>query len=185
MGTVREHPPVMPIVAAFSRLPEGLRWACQQAEAFWGSTILTSPPFSFVETNYYQDTMGDQLQKMFWLFAPRDDLDQLPAWKRMTNDWEVLYATTVTTDLPRPINIDPGYLTESKLVLASTKDFAHRIYLSQGVFAEITLHFRHGGWQPHEWTFPDYRRSDYHAFFDLCRQEYRRRKLQWTRNDAD
>ena len=72
--------------------------------------------------------------------------------------------------VPRPLNLDPGYLTPAKLVLASTKDFAHRIYLSQGIFAEITLQYQHQRWKHHEYTFPDYRRADYQRFFSACRE---------------
>ena len=74
----------------------------------------------------------------------------------------------------RPLNLDPGYLTEAKLVLASTKDHAHRIYLSQGIYAEVTLSYRRGRWRHHDWTYPDYQRGDYQAFFDQCRDYFRR-----------
>jgi hypothetical protein len=74
----------------------------------------------------------------------------------------------------RLLNLDPGYLTEAKLVLASTKDHAHRIYLSQGIYAEVTLSYRRGHWRHHDWTYPDYQRSDYQAFFDRCRDYFRR-----------
>ena len=60
--------------------------------------------------------------------------------------------------------------------MASTKDFAHRIYLSRGIYAEITLQYRHHRWQHHEYTFPDYRRTDYQEFFEKCR-EWQRRKM--------
>jgi hypothetical protein len=70
----------------------------------------------------------------------------------------------------RPLNLDPGYITLAKLVLASTKDHAHRIYLSQGIYAEITLNYRAGSWQPLPWTYPDYRRSDFQEFFTNCRE---------------
>ena len=63
----------------------------------------------------------------------------------------------------------------AKLVLASTKDHAHRIYLRDGMFAEITLFYRHGRWEDHEFTFPDYRRADYHAFFSECRRRLKNR----------
>ncbi len=67
------------------------------------------------------------------------------------------------------MNIDPGYITTAKLVLASTKDHAHRIYLERGIYAEITLMYRHRAWESHEWTFPDYRRADYQEFFNGAR----------------
>ena len=74
------------------------------------------------------------------------------------------------------MNIDPGYLTQAKLVLASTKDHAHRIYLDRGIFAEVTLFYKDRHWQHRDWTFPDYRRADYHAFFDECRQFFHTRR---------
>jgi hypothetical protein len=73
------------------------------------------------------------------------------------------------------VNADPGYLTGAKLVLASTKDFAHRIYLRRGIFAEITLSFRAGAWQAHPWTFPDYRSGLYHAFLRQARDAHLRK----------
>jgi hypothetical protein len=84
---------------------------------------------------------------------------------------------SATPSCTRPLNLDPGYLELAKLVLASTKDHAHRIYLGQGIHAEVTLQYRQkAGWQPQPWTFPDYRRADYHEFFDRCR-EYLHRRL--------
>ena len=69
-----------------------------------------------------------------------------------------------------PLNLDPGYVTLAKLVLASTKDHAHRIYLADCIYAEVTLSYRGGAWQPFEWTYPDYRRADFHVFFTRCRE---------------
>ena len=63
------------------------------------------------------------------------------------------------------MNLDPGYITPAKLVLASTKDHAHRLYLADGIYAEVTLAFRGKQWQPLEWTYPDYRRADFQEFF--------------------
>jgi hypothetical protein len=91
------------------------------------------------------------------------------------NAWEEEYRASAEHSESRPLNIDPGYLTEAKLVLASTKDRDHRIYLSQGIFAEVTLHFARGGWQARPWTYPDYQRADYHAFFTTCRDYLRQR----------
>jgi hypothetical protein len=78
------------------------------------------------------------------------------------------------------LNLDPGYLTAAKLVLASTKDHAHRIYLRGGVYAEVTLNFRAGQWQMLPWTYPDYRRDDYQSFFTTCRELLMRRSKDQT-----
>jgi hypothetical protein len=60
--------------------------------------------------------------------------------------------------------------------LASTKDRDHRIYLDRGIYAENTLFFHRGAWQPRRWTYPDYRRADYHQFFMDCRKYLRSRQ---------
>ena len=79
------------------------------------------------------------------------------------------YARAAGHAEPRPLNLDPGYLTLAKLVLASTKDFAHRIYLRDGIYAEVTLYYQHHRWEHHQYTFADYRRDDYQQFFSQCR----------------
>jgi hypothetical protein len=161
-------------MAAFSRYGEALDWARRRAEDVWGPVALESTRFVFDDTDYYTPTMGPGLAKVFWLFdSPSGgafDPAGLVDVKLTTNGWEDEYAALARHDEPRPLNLDPGYLTLGKLVLASTKDFAHRIYLDRGIFAEITLYYRHHRWEPHQWTFADYRRADYQEFFDKCRE---------------
>jgi hypothetical protein len=159
----------MPLLAAFSRHEEALRWGRERAVEAWGGVALASPEFHFQETNYYEPTMGPDLRKVFWAFAQPIDPGCLVELKLQANAWEAQYAALGRHAEPRPLNLDPGYLTLGKLVLASTKDFAHRIYLGQGIFAEITLFYRHRRWEHHEWTFADYRRDDYQQFFSQCR----------------
>ncbi|OHC05433.1 MAG: hypothetical protein A2Z57_07205 [Planctomycetes bacterium RIFCSPHIGHO2_12_39_6] len=74
--------------------------------------------------------------------------------------------------MERPVNIDPGYINESRLILASTKDFSHRIYLKEGIYAEVTLNYRHGKYETFPWTFPDYKSQDYQNFFLQVRELY-------------
>jgi hypothetical protein len=170
MGDLRPHPPSMVLVAVITRHDEALAWARERAVERWGPVAEESPTFRFDETSYYDATMGTGLGKTFLTFAPGYDPGELAADKHLTNGWEAEYAALGRHAEPRPLNLDPGYLTAAKLVLASTKDHAHRIYLGDGMFAEITLFYRHGAWQAHEFTFPDYRRADYHAFFSACRK---------------
>jgi hypothetical protein len=102
------------------------------------------------------------------------DPGRLVDFKLQANDWEEQYSSLARHSCVRPLNLDPGYVTPAKLVLASTKDYAHRIYLGRGIYAEITLFYRQRAWQAHEWTFPDYRRADYHDFLNRCREYLRR-----------
>jgi hypothetical protein len=114
--------------------------------------------------------MGEGLKKQFFAFERLIDPGALAGIKRQTNEWEAEYAALARHPEPRPLNLDPGYITAAKLVLASTKDHAHRIYLCDGIFAEVTLSYRAGQWQPLEWSYPDYRRDDYQSFFTRCRE---------------
>jgi len=166
----------MRMLAAFSRHQAALAWARERAEQAWGTIALASPVFAFRETDYYQSTMGADLGKVFFVFAELFDPAELVATKRQTGDWEHSYAAGESHPEERPLNLDPGYLTSAKLVLASTKDHAHRIYLDRGIYAEVTLHYRDRRWQHHPWTFPDYRRADYHEFFTAARDYLRGRQ---------
>jgi hypothetical protein len=72
----------------------------------------------------------------------------------------------------RRINLDPGYVTAAKLVLATTKDFSHRIYLGDGIYAEVTLNFAKHGCRPFAWTYPDFRAERYWGFFEEVRRRH-------------
>jgi uncharacterized protein DUF4416 len=176
MGQPTLPAPVLPLLAVISRHTAALEWSLQRATQLWGPAALASETFSFAETDYYQPTMGDQLCKTFVCFQRLADPVGLADWKLATNAWEEEYARSAGHIEPRPLNLDPGYLTLAKLVLASTKDHAHRLYLRDGIYAEVTLYFKAGSWQHRDWTFPDYRRADYQQFF-LQARDYLRQAL--------
>jgi hypothetical protein len=170
----REHPPVLLVMAAFSRYDEALRWGRDRAERDWGPVALASDRFDFRETGFYERTMGPGLFKELWAFAPLVDPVTLVERKLQTNRWEEEYREQAGHPENRPLNLDPGYLTEAKLVLATTKDRDHRLYLGRGIFAEVTLSYHAQAWQTRPWTYPDYCRADYHHFFSRCREFLRR-----------
>jgi hypothetical protein len=165
--------PAIRLLAVITRHPAALEWSIERAVGQWGPVALQSEPFAFTETDYYQPTMGAGLTKTFLAFEQPADPGDVGRWKHETGGWEREYAQLARYAEPRPLNLDPGYITLAKLVLASTKDHAHRIYLGDGMFAEVTLYFKGGQWLPREWTFPDYRRDDYHRFFLQVRQRLR------------
>jgi hypothetical protein len=176
MGEIQSHPPVLLLLAAFSRHAAALEWARQRASETFGPAALESEAFPFEATTYYEQTMGAGLRKSFLAFERLIDPADLVEIKHQTNAWEEECARQCEWPEPRPLNLDPGYLTEAKLVLASTKDHQHRLYLDRGIYAEETLFYLRGaGWQAREWTFPDYRRDDYHQFFLRCRDYLRGR----------
>jgi hypothetical protein len=171
MGDIHEPEPVLLLVAASSRHEVALDWAGDRIEESHGPLALASDAFDFTETAYYTATMGEGLKKQFIACQRPIDPGDLARIKHETNAWEAQYAALGWHPEPRPLNLDPGYVTPAKLVLASTKDHAHRLYIGDGIYAEVTLAYRQRQWQPLEWTYPDYRRADYQAFFTACRAQ--------------
>jgi hypothetical protein len=164
----------MLIVAALSGQDAARRWACEHLQARYGPVVLQSPVFDFVETQYYEAEMGADLRKQFFAFERLIDPALLVDIKLDTNRLECEYAAKLGAAVPRPLNLDPGYLNLGKWVLATTKDQAHRLYLGRGIFAEVTLSYSHGEWRPWPWTYPNYRRDDYRVFFADARTAYAR-----------
>jgi hypothetical protein len=175
MGHGLPHPPVLLFTAVISRYGEALAWAAERAAQAWGTIADRSEAFAFTETNYYAATMGSDLKKQFLAFQRPIDPARLPQIKLESGAWEEEYARLGRHPEPRPLNLDPGYLTPAKLVLASTKDHAHRLYLGEGIYGEVTLYLRGGRWQDREWTYPDYRRPDFQEFFLRLRDDWQRR----------
>lgn len=125
----------------------------------------------FTATDYYEGEIGKEAKRQFVFFRELVSVERLADIKRLTNDLELRICDDLAvSQATRPVNIDPGYLTPSKLVLASTKDYCHRIYLQQGIFAEVTLRFQGGRWSSWPWTYPDYAAETYHAAFTKARE---------------
>jgi hypothetical protein len=140
------------------------------AEAF-GPVDARSEVLPFDFTDYYNAEMGTPLLRQFVRFAGPHTPDILAGAKIRTNAIEERFAAErVPGGPPRPINLDVGYVEAAKLVLASMKNFSHRVYLRDGVYAEITLLYRRGLWEPLEWTFPDYRSGRYDGFLSAARE---------------
>ena len=173
MGEINDPQPALLLLAVTSRYDHALAWAQRRSAAELGPLGQQSEAFDFTETDYYQASMGRDLKKQFLTFQTLIDPGRLPQIKRMTNALEQEYAGQHKHPEARPLNLDPGYLTLAKLVLASTKDHAHRIYLNLGIYAEVTLNYRNRGWQRSDWTYPDYQREDFQEFFTRCRQTLR------------
>lgn len=170
MAQPKPPPATLQIVAIFSRHACVLDWACAKIEDCWGKIGLASERFDHSETDYYQADMGTNLRKQFLVLERSYDPALLPQAKLQSNSWEQELAQLKRYDEQRPLNIDPGYVTLTKLVLASAKDRAHRIYLSDGIYAEECLYFLGGSWHSRPWTYPDYQREDFQQFFTAARE---------------
>jgi hypothetical protein len=148
--------------------------ARQLLAAQMGSVDIQSAVWPFESTDYYEPEMGADLKRQFVSFEDLIHPERIGEIKRATNELE----TRICDDLllppdQRAVNLDPGYVALSKLVLATTKDHAHRIYLQRGIYAEVTLRFEDGAWRPWPWTYPDYAAPDYHGFFVEVRDRLR------------
>ena len=121
MGSLNPPQPVLRLVPIVSRYDEALAWARERVAAEWGELALVSDAFIFNDTDYYDDEMGTGLKKQFVVTTPLMDPATLPDVKVATNGWEAEYAQQAGHPERRPLNLDPGYIAESKLVLASTK----------------------------------------------------------------
>jgi hypothetical protein len=175
MAEPRLPDPVLLVVAAFSRHAGALHWARERLEQIYGEVSLTSTPFLFSQTAYYQSTMGSELHKQFFVFRELVHADRLPEIKLQTNALEKELAQAGLYPESRPINLDPGFLSLGKFSLATTKDQAHRVYLQDGIFAEVTLRFQDGTFVPWPWTYADYRLVVVVDFLNQAREFYRQR----------
>jgi len=164
----------MLVVAAFSRHAEALDWARHRLQEVYGPIALASPEYSFHHTAYYSATMGPNLRKRFLAFQNFVATDSLAGIKLRTNRLEEELAALMRYQEARPLNLDPGLLQLGKFMLATTKDQSHRIYLRDGIYAEVTLRFHAGSYEPWPWTYADYREPALHAFLKNARDHYRR-----------
>ncbi|MDE0086184.1 MAG: DUF4416 family protein [Candidatus Poribacteria bacterium] len=171
MGTLIERLPVKAIMGVLIAKPLILPKVYQQLTDQFGSIDYTSELLPFTSTNYYEAEMGKGLQRQFISFEKLIDAGTLADRKLFTNQVEQAFVEKDTSR--RRVNLDVGYVCMAKLVLASTKDHAHRIYLRDGIYAEITLRFYRKTFQPWEWTYPDYRSPTYIAIFNHIRTIYR------------
>ncbi len=173
MGSIAQPESVLRIAAIFSRHADALQWATEKCAVAWGGIALESDPLPFEFTSYYESSMGAGLLKKLVAFEPLTDPAEVVEAKLASNRWEQEFAAARDLEEPRPVNIDPGYISQAKLVLATTKDRDHRIYLRDGIYAEVTLHYQRGGWKSHPWTYADYQTKEYADFFTRCRNHLR------------
>ena len=176
MACLRFPEPVLLVVAAFSRHRGAFDWAAERLASCYGPIALESPAFVFDQTAYYEATMGKELRKQFFVFQELVPSESLPPIKLRTNELEQELAGTGLFPESRPLNLDPGVLTLGKFLLATTKDQAHRIYLRDGIFAEVTLRFQAGAFEIWPWTYADYQQECVRDFLREARDYYRQRR---------
>ena len=174
MGIISKPEPVNLIIGLLSGIPDTFETAEAELEKRYGPIDLKSDLIPFTRTKYYESEMGNNIIRKFIGFKELIDPVTLASIKIVSNDLECQISGNNRYNLDRAINIDPGYLCKSRIILASTKDFSHRIYLRDGIFAEVTLMYNSKGrtYKHLQWTFPDYRTTEYISFFNSARVLY-------------
>jgi len=171
MGTVLKPHPVKLISGIITSKPLLFNEIEKSLTKYFGPIDYRSRILDFNCTDYYKQEMGNDLKRRFFSFKKLIDPGKLSEIKLKTNKIELLFAKG-SKSLKRSVNIDPGYVNDAKLVLASTKDYNHRLYVLKGIYQEITLTFQSSSFKPFEWTYPDYRTNDYIGIFNHIRELY-------------
>ncbi len=172
MGEIHKPLPVKLFVGVLTSIPDTISPVEERLSELFGPIDVRSELFPFDMTHYYDETMGSPIDRRFISFSNLIEPFVISEIKKATNELESSFASKWRS-VQRPVNLDPGYIEQSKIVLASTKNFYHRILVSEGIYAEVTLHFEAGEWRPFPWTFPDFKSSRYHHFFSNLRDSYR------------
>jgi hypothetical protein len=172
MGRINSPRPVKLFAGVLTSMPGIIPEVEKRLSAMFGPIDERSNDFPFDLTHYYDNEMGSPITRYFFSFEALISPFRIAAVKVSTNNLESAFAADYP-QVHRPVNLDPGYLEESKIVLASTKNFYHRVLIADGIYGEVTLHFRQGAWQTFPWTFPDFRSGRYDEFFNRMRRKYR------------
>lgn len=146
-----------------------LAWLQTNVFKYFGRPAMLHGPFAFEYSDYYREEMGPNLEKLFVIFSGAYSVEKSVASKRQAIKVERKFAEQGK----RTVNLDPGYLTLAKLVLTTTKNYDHRVYLGRGIFADVQLRFRNGEFISNPWTYPDYKAEGSLAFFKESRNYLR------------
>ena len=168
MGNPIEPLPVKLVMPMLSRETRFFQLAQRALGHHFGPVDYRSPELPFEHTTYYEEEFGSELLRQFMAFERLADPGRLAQIKLLTNGLEQEWSVAGR----RRINLDPGYISASKFVLATTKNHGHRIYLGQGIYAEVTLTYRDKDYRPWPWTYPDYRSEAYLAILRAIRGIY-------------
>ncbi len=127
----------------------------------FGPALKETPSFDWDHSDYYREEIGGPIKKTYLFFKKLISPEEIVDIKLKTNDIE----NSLSVNGKRKVNLDPGYLTRSKIVLATQKNYSHRLYLSKGIYGEVTLIFKDKTYIPHIFTYTDYQDPKYIEIF--------------------
>lgn len=175
MGVPVAFKPEKLVVGILTTRPHALGDQLRDMETGLGRVDFQSDEIPFTFTSYYSKEMGPDIRRVFVSFATLVEPQRLADVKLFTNSLEDAWRESGN----RKTNLDPGLLSLNRFVLATTKDGSHRIPLSKGIYAEVTLTFEKGSFKPAPWTYPDYASAPYIAILNSIRSLYRDQIRSW------
>lgn len=172
MGGISPTTPVILFVGMISGRPALFDEVRPPLIGRFGPVESESPVYPWNHTAYYEKELGPDLKRQFLFFKQPIPPDALSEIKQFTNELEQQWVRPSAQGNLRLINLDPGYLAPSKIVLATTKDYSHRIYLRDGIYAEVTLMYQGSSFHALPHTYPDFRSDEYIALFNRARKPF-------------
>jgi hypothetical protein len=172
MGTPAEPKPAKYFVALLSSDAELLKTVEKDLAGILGLIEARSEILPWTVSSYYENEMGCGLLRRFLSFASLASPGELSRIKLKTQETEVKYCVKSPQRMARRVNVDPGYVDIGKVVLASTKNAGHRVYLGSGIFAEATLFYYNGAFQSCHYTYADFLWPETLSFLHSVRDSY-------------
>ncbi len=168
MSTLKKSLPAKLLVGLFMKDKKFFHETFPMLEDEFGRADIVSPWFDFDYTDYYEEEMGTGLFRRIIVFKDLIEQNDLARIKNITNLIEKKFQDREQ----RRVNIDPGYMLPSRFILATGKDYSHRIYIGEMIYADLTLIFKNGDFHVLEWTYPDYAARDMRDFLLKVRKKY-------------
>lgn len=168
MGNIMTPPPVKLIAALMINEQAPLEDVMNVLQEQWGPADMQTEWFDFSHSDYYEKEFGRGLKKKYLSFENLFSIELMPDYKIWSNSVEERFLK----ESGRTVNIDPGYIADAKLILATTKNLAHRIYIGKSIYADQQLIFRDRTFWPMPWTFADMKQEMSIRFFNGVRRKY-------------
>lgn len=173
MWELQSPPRAKLIIAILAADQRCLDEARKQIIERFGPIDIESDVWPFIWTKYYRQQTGENILRQLVSIERTVSPGRLAKIKLKSNRIEKELAQSLGSEVERPVNLDPGLVEPSKLVLASTKNFSHRIYIGKKIWAEVTLIYHKTKWQAFPYTYPDYQEKCYQEFLDKVREKLR------------
>jgi hypothetical protein len=177
----KEPKPAKLVVSCLARTRDAVQAAADELAAKWGPVESEFGPLPFHFTSYYEGELGPEVRRWLWAFRNPAHREDLACVKAFSNRIEASYSQNGR----RTFNLDPGFLSLDNFVLATGKGRPHRVYLRDGIFADLTLVFIGGTFIPTPWTYPDYAAAEMIDIMNRLRRLHKIYLRSLERNERD